>query len=69
LWKTATVLESNPLGQHAKEAAELRNRAAVAQQSLIATGEGGELPYSEEDNTERNEEKDSYDVLVPLFYR
>jgi hypothetical protein len=69
LWKTAIVLESDTLGQHAKEAAELRNRAALAQQLLIAAGEGGELPDSEEDKTERNEEKDSYDVLVPLFHR
>jgi len=69
LWKTAIVLESNPLGQHAKEAQELRNRAAVAQQQLISAGEGGELPHNDEDNTERNEEKDSYDVLVPLFHR
>jgi hypothetical protein len=69
LWKTAVVLESNPLGQHAKEAQELRNRAALAQQQLIAAGEGGELPHSDEDNPERNEEKDGYDVLVPLFHR
>jgi hypothetical protein len=69
LWKTAIVLESNPLGQYAKEAAELRNRAAVAQQVLVAAGEGGELPNIDEDNAERNEEKESYEVLVPLFYR
>ena len=67
LWRTSVVLESD--GQQPKEAAELRTRADTARQFLIAAGEGGALPCNEEDGTERDEEKDSYDVLVPLFYR
>jgi hypothetical protein len=67
LWRTSLVLESD--GQHAKEAAELRTRADTARQLLIAAGEGGALPCNNEDESERDDEKDSYDVLVPLFYR
>lgn len=69
LWKTAVVLESDPLNTFAAEAAELRSKAEVAQQQLLAIGEGGIIPFIDEDDSERKAEEDSYDVLVPLFYR
>lgn len=68
LWKTACVLESNVYGQYAADAADLRQRAEVAQQTLLNDGEGGEIPLIE-DITDKKREEDSYDALVPLFFR
>jgi hypothetical protein len=68
VWKTAVVLESYTFGKEAEEAERLRTRAAVAQQQLIASGEGGEVPELEDD-ADRDREEDGYDALVPLFYR
>jgi hypothetical protein len=63
------VLESDTFGSFAREAAELRAKADVAQQNLIASGEGGLIPFIDEDDNDRNAEEDSFDALVPLFYR
>lgn len=62
------VLESDPLGKFTKEAADLRQRAAVAKKTLVASGEGGYVPFEEQDD-EKDEEEDAFDALVPLFYR
>jgi len=35
----------------------------------MANGEGGSIPFINEDYAERDQEEDSYDALVPLFYR
>jgi len=67
-WKTAVVLEANTYGIYKSEAREFRNRAEVAKQKLLAAGEGGIIPFVEDD-ADRDEEEDSYDALVPLFYR
>jgi hypothetical protein len=64
----AVVLESDTLGRYVDEAERLRTRAAVAQQQLLASGEGGDIPEWDED-ADRDREEDSYDALVPLFYR
>ncbi|KAH0564815.1 hypothetical protein GP486_001804 [Trichoglossum hirsutum] len=78
LWKTAVVMESDTFGEHvtpaalrtyAAEAADLRRRAELARQQLLADGEGGIIPYIDETIAERNEEEDSYDVLLPLYFR
>jgi len=69
LWKTSVVLESDMLGKFSSEADELRQRAEVARKQLGASGEGGSIPFVEEDDDERDQEEDSYDALVPLFYR
>ena len=69
LWKTSVVMESDTFGIYAKEAADLKNRAEEARQLLRAGGEGGEIPFIDEDDADRNEEEDSYDALVPLFFR
>ena len=69
LWKTAEVLEDDTFGKYAEEADALRTRAAVAQRLLLGSGEGGEIPFREERDADRNQEKESYDALVPLFYR
>jgi hypothetical protein len=69
LWKLAVVLESDTLGKYADEAAALRTRAEVAQNTLLAEGEGGAIAYADEDENERNQEEDLYDSLVPLFFR
>ena len=66
LWKTAVVLESDVLGKFYSEAAELRQRAELARNQLVASGEGGSIPFVDEDDAE---EQASYDALVPLFYR
>jgi hypothetical protein len=68
LWTMAKFLDSDTLGRYAEEAQRLRNRAAVAQQKLVAAGEGGEIPVLGNE-ADRDLEEDSYDALVPLFYR
>jgi hypothetical protein len=68
LWKTAIVLESDVLGKFTSEADALRQRAEVARKQLVNSGEGGSIPLFIDD-TERDQEEDSYDALVPLFYR
>ena len=78
LWKTAVVMESSTFGErdsaaavrvYAREAADLRQRAEVARLHLLASGEGGVVPFINEEDAERNQEEDSYDVLVPLYFR
>jgi hypothetical protein len=69
LWKTAVVLESDVLGKFTSEADGLRQRAEVARKQLVANREGGLIPFIDEDDAERDQEEDSYDALVPLFYR
>jgi hypothetical protein len=69
LWKTAVVLESDTYGTYATEAADMRRRAEVARLRLLASGEGGIIPFIDEDDAERNQEEDSYDALVPLYFR
>jgi hypothetical protein len=69
LWKTAVVLESDVLGKFSSEADALRQRAEVARKQLVGSGEGGSIPFIDEDDAERDQEEDSYDALVPLFYR
>ena len=65
---TSVVLRRDPLDAYAKEADEMQQRAAIAQQKLLAGGEGGSVPRIEDDD-EENDEKYSYDSLVPLFFR
>jgi hypothetical protein len=67
LWTLAKVLDSE--GRHQEEAEELRSRAAVAAQELIAAGAVGVIPALDNIYSDRDVEKDSYDALVPLFYR
>ncbi len=67
-WKTAVVLEGDTYGTYKSEAKEFRNRAEVAKQKLLAAGEGGIIP-GWEDYAEHDLEEESYDALVPLFYR
>jgi hypothetical protein len=70
LWKTAVVLDSDPYNSYANEATELRQKAEVAKAELLAGGEGGIIPFREEgDPSKRTEEEDSYDSLIPLFFR
>lgn len=69
LWKMAMVLESDTFGRYGDEAAELRRRAEIARSALLASGEGGFIPFIEHDNLERTQEEDDYDSLVPLYFR
>lgn len=64
VWKTSEVLASAPYGANKAEADELRQKAEVARQALLAGGEGGLIQDSG-----RGEDEDSYDLLVPLFFR
>ena len=68
MWMTAVILESDPSGAGVKEAEMFRRNAAVAQKDLITSGEGGMIPFADE-GEDRNHEEDSYDAIVPLFYR
>ena len=69
LWKTAVILEGDVLGKFSSDAAALRQRAELARQELRASGEGGLIPFIDEDDAERDQEEDSFDALVPLFFR
>jgi hypothetical protein len=64
LWKTSVVLASDPYISDNAEANHLRYQAEAAKQMLLAAGEGGFIQGSG-----RTEEEDSYDSLVPLFFR
>lgn len=66
------MLEQDTFGQYAQEAKALRTRAEVARQALTGSGETGVIPFLEDYEKlgiERDPEEDSYDVLVPLFFR
>jgi hypothetical protein len=73
------VLKTNPTGaspQEFKEADELLDRASAARSALIASGEGIEVKEIEEQEadfldprTRQELEEDSYDLLVPVFFR
>jgi hypothetical protein len=70
MWKKSKVLEDDTYGTYAKEAEELRIRAEVAQKTLMGNGEGGPvIPLDDKGNLEVGEEEDSYDALVPGFFR
>jgi hypothetical protein len=69
LWKTAMVLENNTFGKFAEEAERLKTRALVAQQQMLASGEGGEIPFIEGYEGDLSKEEDSYAALIPLFFR
>jgi hypothetical protein len=69
LWKTAVVLESDVLGKFSSEADALHQRAELARKKLVASGEGGYVPFLDEIDDERDVEEDGFDALVPLFYR
>ena len=72
LWKTAVVLEEDTFGTYAEEAKALRTRTEVARQALMGSGESGFIPFLEDYEKMgilRDPEEDSYDVLVPLFFR
>ena len=64
LWKTSVVLASDPDNLYRVEAEELREKAEAVRRALLANGEGGVIQGSG-----RIEEEDSYDLLVPLFFR
>lgn len=70
LWKLAQVLEADPGERFQEEAADLKNRAAIARAKLLTSGKGGAMAFlREEDAEDEDEEEEDYDVLVPLFYR
>ncbi len=77
LWKIAMVLRNNPDGTslaHAQEAEQLLARAYNARAALQASGEAGE-PRDEYNQdlrypmSEKDEEKISFELLVPGLYR
>lgn len=70
LWKTSKVMEDDTYGTYAKQAEELRIRAEVAQKTLIGNGECGMIiAIDDKGNLDADEEEDSYDALVPLYFR
>jgi hypothetical protein len=70
MWKKSKILEDDAYGMYAKEAEELRVRAEVAQRILTTNGEGGVIiALDDRGNLDADEEEDSYDALVPGFFR
>jgi hypothetical protein len=69
LWTQAKVLDTDTFGKYQEEVGALRRRAAAAQQELLSAGEGGDIPALDDDYGDQDLEEDSYDALVPLFYR
>ena len=70
MWKTSKVMEDDTYGTYAKEAEELRIRAEVAQKTLTHNGEGGVIiAIDGEGNLDAGEEEDSYNALVPGYFR
>jgi len=71
LWKTSEVMNEDPYGTYKVEADQMRVRAEVARRDLTNSGEGTGLVFSldEEGNADGAEIEDSYDALVPGFFR
>lgn len=76
LWKIAMVLKNQPSGMSVKDAQEadqLLARAYVAKAALTGTGEAGEGEIYDLDRreamTEMDKEEESFDLLVPGYFR
>lgn len=70
LWKTSLVLERDTLGRYQDEASQKRIRAEVIRTKLNNNGEGAlVLAFGEDDYTDQTEEEDTYDALVPGYFR
>jgi hypothetical protein len=70
MWKTSIVLESDTYGAYHEEANDLRIRADLARTKLNNNGEGAlVIAIDEEGNADPIEEEDSYDALVPGYFR
>jgi hypothetical protein len=70
LWKTSVVLASDTFGTYQKEANDMLIRAEVARQDLTGNGEGGVvIALDEEGNADPVETEDSYDALIPGYFR
>jgi hypothetical protein len=70
LWKKSVVLESDTFGTYAKEAEGLRIRAEVALKTLTGNGEGQlTVAVDNDDDADIDEVEDSFDALVPGFFR
>jgi len=76
LWKIAMVLKNQPGGTslaEANEANQLLTRAYNARSALTASGEGGEGELYELERrdamTEMEKEEESFDLLVPGYFR
>jgi hypothetical protein len=76
LWKIAMVLKNQPGGTSladANEAGRLLARAYNARSTLTASGEGGEGELYELERrdamTEMEREEESFDLLVPGYFR
>jgi len=76
-WKLSKILESDILA--GKDATELRTRAEIAKRDVVGRGEGEDPAkfhpdvqvLDDDGNIENVEEREeeSYNALVPLFYR
>jgi hypothetical protein len=75
LWMLSKVLEADTFGTYQKEADDMRIRAEIARQKLTSSGEGalvtsdGVLSLDEDGNIDPAEEEDTYDALVPGYFR
>jgi hypothetical protein len=75
LWKMSKVYEADTFGTYLKEADDLRIRAEVARNKLNSSGEGalfgadGVMSLDEDGNVDATEEEDTYDALIPGYFR
>jgi len=70
LWKKSVVLESDTYGTFQNVANEMRLRAELARKELTSNGEGGVVISLDEDgDPDALETEESYDVLVPGYFR
>lgn len=70
LWKTSVVLEDDAVGAYAAESTSKRTRAELARRKLTGNGEGNLVfTLDEHGNVDPNETEDSYDALVPGYFR
>ncbi len=76
LWKLSKVLEADTYGTYQQEADDMRRRAEVARAKLNNIGEGALLSsgdavvsLDDEGNVDAMEEEDTYDALIPGYFR
>jgi len=67
LWKISVVLEQDP--STAGEANEMRIRAEMARKSLMGCTGGMVFALDDDGNPDENETEDSYNTLVPGYFR
>lgn len=70
LWKTAQALKYHVSGAGNEEARQLLERAYAARDALNASGEAVDVPFNDdEERPEIENEEETFDQLVPGYFR